>query len=622
MMPESLRAEYELHSRLKEDGARATLLLRDRSADRLVVLKRSPESSGELQTEYAMLTRLAAPDLPAGYRLFFEDGSAYLLREYVEGETLLEYSLRRGPLPVAEVIDFGARLCATLKRFHAQQPPVIHRDVKLENVVRRPDGQLKLIDLGIAREYSSAAPRDTQVLGTPAIAPPEQFGYRQTDARSDIYALGVLLRQLAAGDAAAPVPDRGLSEILRRCTSFDPDRRYRDAHALERALLRLSRMRRLRRALAAAAGAILLFLAALALVRLPKAPAPAADVPAGPAGPTADEAALNEIYAFSSPAIERAVRGQLGRPEGDLTRGDLARVQTLLLCGEESPDDWGRISSFANDLRVDGHSVASWGTVDALDDIPNLPNLRTLALCNQHIEDLSPLAGTGIQQLSLHGNWISDLRPLAECPFLRELDVSWNPVTDFSALQACPALWALNADATRIASVDTLLDLPALSRLSLRECADLGSISALSGLEPLRVLFLQPVTGEMLADLQSLTQLDALYLWKTERLTSLAQLSELTRLQMLFVDSSGLSTLDGIGRFPLLSYLNLRNSPLCDLSALSSAQNMSWLELPDLKVVDWAPLKQLPRLATVICDESQLEALRALSLKADVRAGE
>lgn len=113
------------------------------------------------------------------------------------------------------------------------------RDVKSQNVVVDTSGYCHLIDLGAARHYRPEQKRDTIFLGTEATAPPELFGYQQTDQRSDIYSLGILLWFLLSG-RFDPLPDlpgqRVLCRIIRRCTVFDPKNRYPSAQAGGRVL--------------------------------------------------------------------------------------------------------------------------------------------------------------------------------------------------------------------------------------------------------------------------------------------------------------------------------------------------------------------------------------------------
>lgn len=162
------------------------------------------------------------------------DGQFLVLQDYVPGITL-ETVLARGLLLPRQAAQIGRQLCRALEGLHGLG--IIHRDIKPANVLCTEEGQVWLIDFDIARTHKQAPVRDTVLLGTPGYAAPEQFGFRQTDARADLYAVGVLLNQLVTGsfpqERLAPAP---LGEIVRRCTALEPTRRYADAAALHRAL--------------------------------------------------------------------------------------------------------------------------------------------------------------------------------------------------------------------------------------------------------------------------------------------------------------------------------------------------------------------------------------------------
>ncbi|MGO8949221.1 MAG: protein kinase domain-containing protein, partial [Ktedonobacterales bacterium] len=154
-----------------------------------------------------------------------------------------------GPLPEAEVLRWAEQLTSVLGYLHSQQPPIIFRDLKPSNIMLAADGQIKLIDFGIARVFAPGRTRDTQVLGTPGFAPPEQYGKAQTDARADIYALGCTLYQLLTGyDPGTtpfnlpPIPTRNanvspqVQQAVERATKLNRDERYPSMEAFEQDL--------------------------------------------------------------------------------------------------------------------------------------------------------------------------------------------------------------------------------------------------------------------------------------------------------------------------------------------------------------------------------------------------
>ena len=166
-----------------------------------------------------------------------DDPQIYIVMDYVEGESLDKVLEEWGAQSEEVVIDWAKQICDTLGYLHSQKPPIIYRDMKPANIMLKPEGNLKIIDFGISREYKEQNLADTTILGTKGYAPPEQFGSRQTDPRSDIYALGMTMHHLVTGVDPKKndyVPIRqwnpelsdGLEIIIDKCVQMDPNDRY------------------------------------------------------------------------------------------------------------------------------------------------------------------------------------------------------------------------------------------------------------------------------------------------------------------------------------------------------------------------------------------------------------
>lgn len=208
----------------------------------------------QFESEAKILVNLNHPNLPQIADFFSEGGRQYLVMEFIEGETL-EAIIGKTPgfLPEATVSDWAVQLCDVLSYLHSQKPnPIIFRDLKPDNIMLTSGGTIKLIDFGIARVFDPAKKTDTLKMGTIGYAPPEQYaGHSQTDARSDIYALGVTLhRLLTKHDPSTqpfifPPPDKlnkqisqKFVHIILKATDIDPVKRYQSAAAMKADLLR------------------------------------------------------------------------------------------------------------------------------------------------------------------------------------------------------------------------------------------------------------------------------------------------------------------------------------------------------------------------------------------------
>jgi serine/threonine protein kinase len=167
------------------------------------------EASQSFKREAVLLATLTHPNLPSIYDYFSENGNWYLVMSFIEGETLDSYMQKRAPnLSVEKVLPIAIQLATVLSFLHTRKPMIIFRDLKPTNVMRTPEGQLYLIDFGIARHFKWGQTKDTLILGSPGYAAPEQYGRAQTTPQTDVYSLGVLLHQLLTGLDPALTPFR------------------------------------------------------------------------------------------------------------------------------------------------------------------------------------------------------------------------------------------------------------------------------------------------------------------------------------------------------------------------------------------------------------------------------
>lgn len=159
----------------------------------------------KFQEEAELLRALRHDNLPRVSDVFQFNHRHYLVMELIEGKTLGDIMDERGgPLPEHDVVEWGAQLCAVLAFLHTRNPPIIYRDLKPDNVMLDTTiGRIKLIDFGIARRFKGGKRSDTLMLGTRGYAAPEQFGKRESDARTDLFALGATMHHLLTHDNPA-----------------------------------------------------------------------------------------------------------------------------------------------------------------------------------------------------------------------------------------------------------------------------------------------------------------------------------------------------------------------------------------------------------------------------------
>jgi serine/threonine protein kinase len=266
---------YRVIEEIGRGGMGVVYAAEDQRLGRTVALKALPPEFTRDAVRRQRLTRearaaaaLSHPAIATIFALEEIDGELYMISELVRGRTLRE-ELREGPLPPDRLLPTLIDIASALEAAHAGG--IVHRDLKPENVIRRADGQIKVLDFGLARwELTADAPSMTRLteagvaLGTPGYMAPEQLGGRQADARSDVFAFGVLAWELATGEhpfgtdpgsilarmtelmegrptsLSRPLPLPGLDRVARKCMRGSADERYASGAALLQDLRGLS----------------------------------------------------------------------------------------------------------------------------------------------------------------------------------------------------------------------------------------------------------------------------------------------------------------------------------------------------------------------------------------------
>ena len=233
-----------------QDTRRGTLVAIKEMSLSTVSTNERPQAIQNFLAEARILSRLNHPNLPAFTDFFTEGARHFLVMEYIDGSTLEDLlELNNGPFSEPRVLGWARQLCDVLEYLHNQQPPVIFRDMKPGNVMLTRSGRIKMIDFGIARLFRNSGSQDTQLLGTPGFAPPEQYGGAQTDERTDIYSLAMTLFQLLTRSisengfgltnvhANFPHVSSPVARALEKATSLRPEDRYDSIVVFRRALL-------------------------------------------------------------------------------------------------------------------------------------------------------------------------------------------------------------------------------------------------------------------------------------------------------------------------------------------------------------------------------------------------
>ncbi len=177
------------------------------------------------------------PNMPRVYVAAEDNGRLITIEDYLPGDTLQEELDIRGTFPEPEVINITLQLCRIVRQLHETSPAIIHRDIKPENIMIGSDGIVRLLDMNAARQFENDKSEDTMLLGTAGYAAPEQYGFAQSDFRTDIYAIGVLMNVLLTGKFPKDkTTDGQLRPIIIKCTQLEPGLRFASVAELIKAL--------------------------------------------------------------------------------------------------------------------------------------------------------------------------------------------------------------------------------------------------------------------------------------------------------------------------------------------------------------------------------------------------
>lgn len=540
--PVELTGKYQILECLNASEGQETLFGVNREDGTKVVIKRYDTAHPLYRSDKFPDTHgLSCRGIP---NFIDEIGTAdakYIVREYVDGETLAQYAGGQR-FSEQEIIQIGLQLSEILAYLHSRENPIIHRDIKPENIIIQSDGSVSLIDFGIAREYKDNQESDTVVVGTRQYASPEQYGFRQTDNRSDIYSLGMVFAWMLYGKADVPdKPEGKLGKVIQKCTAFAPKDRYQSAEELEKALKKLtpegmSKSLRRRKLAAALAGVMLAALFAL--------------------GVKLHSGSMDKAVVFTEPLIEQAVRLQLGKPEGALTGEDLEKVTEIYIVS-----DW--IFSNEEDFYIGlGDYYAGGqirGELSSLEDLINMPNLINLFI--------------GAEQ-------INDIKPLKKLDKLARMDLFANDISDLSALKGKQNLTYVGMSDNQLESIDFLEDCPNVSCLILHNTGNGYSGEVLEEFDYFDIL-----------DISCDTNCHKYLSGKT--------------VNILKLGSRDLYDLECTRDMTRINELYIYGPQIQDISALEGREDITYVYMGSYTVKDISPLFEMPNLIKAVVNSGQ-----------------
>lgn len=626
-LPEDMQEHWTVYECLKESEDSSTFLVKETATGILCVLKWGRNRQTEfLRNEMEIMKKMADRKLsgiPKAYRIFEENGEVYLVREYIEGMSLAQMVLQKGGISEAEICRISRKICQTAEQFQNPDEPMIHRDIKPENIVVTPGGEVVFIDFGTMRSYKKDGSHDTFVVGTRGTAAPEQYGYTQTDQRTDVYAIGQTMLYMVSesyemNQLSECAVSRRMKKIIEKACSFEPDKRYGDAAQLRRAVEKCQANNR--KKVYKKAGAVFGLIAAGYILAIFS---PDGTVIENKRIETAEQSAAEEqIQAeitFREELIEEAVCKELGLSKTDkITASMLENVRKLRIVGKEILDDedtfWGE------GRHVDGKD-SSFGSVRGnitdLSDLAQMVNLEELALCNQKIEDISGLKELPLKKLYLSKNMITDFSVLLNLIDLDTLCIMENPAENLSVIGECTGILRLNIQGMNLTDIDFLKNL-SLDYLDMSNVEVENNIfEPLTEMKKLDTLCMCDVNEAAAETLSQMSTLKALFMWGDSTiLENLKPLKGMTQLETLAFTTQ-ISSLEGIEQFPSLNFLSVNFSLVKDLSPVTGAKNLQVIDISNADIKNFEPLFGHSGLTEVHCTEEQKEEIMKIDSSPD-----
>lgn len=461
--------------------------------------------------ERVILSELDHPAVPKLIESFETDEVVCIVRSYAEGSALDTVGL-----PVGEqfVLNVGVQLCDIMSHLHTRTPPIIHRDIKPQNVIIDGAGNVSLVDFGIARRYKEAAEKDTRFVASDGFSPPEQYGFGQTDSLTDIYSLGRLLCWLLTGSnditEAGSIQNRELARVIKKCAEFAPKDRYKNAEAVKAALIKACK-RKTRRIFTTSAITVLLITFGFILGRVTH--------PAGFGVPIREiefETVQPPVYEpgesviFKEPLIEQAVRLSLGKAQDEpISREELDDVAKIYIIGNTAA---ATHEDFGNLIGAYWNGEIPFGRLECLSDLYAMKNLQEFGIFAQPLSDISPLSiSKNLQRVEIHNCNITDISSLYAIPRIKILVLRGNLITDLPSFEKMESMQNLIIDSVPIKNISQLGYMPQLQYLEL----PYTPLESLDGIETMQQLHILRIENTFITDfspLNNLSRLQRLYI--------------------------------------------------------------------------------------------------------------
>lgn len=594
--------DYCVLSCIYDREGKSCYLVADRDTDVKYFLKVRACNDGRsvLEIEHQRISELTQV-FPEEYKpsaYWKQDETEYLLKFYIPGMDLEKYQDKHRVLRMQEILRIAIETCEAAAKLHALSPPVLHRDIKPKNLIIDYQGKVHLIDFETSRNYKENKSKDTLFFGTEGNAAPEQYGYSQTDVRTDVYGIGKVLEFLYDENADCQPEKRTafrkLKKIIQKATAFDPAHRYPSVLALLYDLKKLMKkadakqtVKRLRLigTLEAVVAVILVFAVIFMgeqFHRKPQTIGKVADKP--------------QIASETSLPIEDYDQITKVVVIGDQIYGmdtDLQSMEEELCC-------------YSNDhYRVKGE-------IDDISELAKMDHLKEIILQDQKITDITPLAGLPIERLYLMGNQIKDFSVVETMEQLRVLCIADNPVSVLPDLAKCRKLETVSLGGNVYENLDFLEDSTVGTLYIENIYVKDKDFSVLSRLSNLYYLYSSENQYAFYEELPNLSALKGLVLWGYIG-KDLSIVKSFPGIENLTVTGDIVKSMEGVEEASNLTNLAIDFTSITDISLVKKLHRLSYIKIKDLAIEDYSPLFACDSLRTVSANSVQKEEIDAVN---------
>lgn len=642
-LPKFLK-NYHVVSCVYDRTEKSCYLVADKVTDEKFLLKirNCKDGRNVLELEHQRICELAHA-FPEEYKTSFywkENETEYLLRSYIQGMDLEKYQEKNRVLSIPEILRIVIGICEETTKLHALVPPVLHRDIKPRNLIIDDRGKVHLIDFETSRNYKENKEKDTMFFGTEGTAAPEQYGYCQTDVRTDVYGIGKVLEFLYNENTDCQTGERmiyrKIQKLIQKAITFDPAHRYQSVselqHALEKLMQKLD-ARYLRKKLciigiAEAVAAIFLIFAALFMTtKFHKQPrdterkknetqtisehSKTGNPDENPLTEKLDGEALElgtgETYRLFEGGMKEAIKAVLGKEK--ITEEDYARITRLVVVGNRIygiDADLQNLEDKRRHREFDSYCIK--GGIEDLSELSKMKNLKEVFLCDQNITDIRPLADLPIESLYLTGNQIEDFSVVETLEQLRVLSIADNPVSVLPDISKCRYLETLVLDENTYENLDFLENLTIDTLYLCNIYVNNNDFSVLSKIPNLNFLYTLANQYSFYEELPKLSQLKGLALWEYIG-KDLSVLKSLPQIEFLLVVGDMVKSMEGVENAVNLRTFCIDGTAITDISPVKELHRLTYFKVNGLAIEDYSPLFECDSLRTVSATASQNEQI-------------